>query len=79
MNEKLEPTMLKGVYFTIDEIKYTRDNNKLLRINIELCAGRCNLRCVYCYAQAGKKISNSLTDEEIFNIIDQAKNLGQNR
>lgn len=32
---------------------------------------KCNLKCRHCYSNAGSKISNELSTEECFNVIDQ--------
>ena len=37
---------------------------------------RCNLRCIYCYASSGAALPNELSLEEIFDVIDQALELG---
>ncbi|HMK50411.1 MAG TPA: radical SAM protein [Thermodesulfovibrionales bacterium] len=45
------------------------------RVGIET-GRRCNLRCIYCFADSGKPISEELTTREILSIIDQAREAG---
>lgn len=37
---------------------------------------QCNLRCKHCYADAGVKLPDELTTEEIFQVIDELYNTG---
>lgn len=39
----------------------------------------CNLRCIYCYAEAGEKLENELSYAEIQDAVDQAVGLGARR
>jgi MoaA/NifB/PqqE/SkfB family radical SAM enzyme len=57
------------------EIEKVRRNNRLLTFGLEL-SKRCNLRCIYCYANAGEKTEEELTLEETLDAIKQAYNLG---
>ncbi len=57
------------------EIEKARKNNRLLTFGLEL-SKNCNLRCIYCYANAGEKAENELTLKETLNAITQAYNLG---
>lgn len=57
------------------EIEKTRKNDRLLTFGLEL-SKNCNLRCIYCYANAGEKAENELTLQETLNGIGQAYNLG---
>jgi len=38
--------------------------------------GRCNERCVHCYADAAPTIDDALDRDTVFSVIDQAKELG---
>ena len=58
-----------------EEIEKVRRNNRLLTFGLEL-SKRCNLRCIYCYANAGEKAENELTLEETLDAIKQAYELG---
>jgi len=57
------------------EIKKTRKNNQLLTFGLELTK-KCNLRCIYCYANAGEKAENELTLRETLDAVKQAYDLG---
>ena len=61
--------------FTEGEIKAARDGGQLLSLDLELTK-RCNLRCVYCYADGGRPNPDELNLEEIYGAIDEAKSLG---
>lgn len=61
--------------FTKKEIAWALNNNGLLRIGIELGLA-CNLKCRYCYADAGQPTSNEISTAEIRSIILQAKDMG---
>lgn len=58
-----------------EEIEKARKNNKLLTFGLELTK-KCNLRCVYCYANAGEKTEDELTLKETLDAIKQAYSLG---
>jgi len=73
-----EPKRPWGSNFTPEEIAATRQRKGLLSMELEL-SRECNLRCVYCYASSGKKLSNELTREEIASALDQAIGLGARR
>jgi radical SAM protein with 4Fe4S-binding SPASM domain len=67
-----------GPRFTWQEIKRVRENNRLLTAGLELTM-KCNLHCIYCYAEAGEKLSDELDLSEILDAIDQAYDLGAHR
>ncbi len=69
------PPKLKGLEFSSEEIKRAREENRMLVISMET-SNVCNLKCVYCYTNAGKKLSGELTLDEYRNILDQAMELG---
>jgi len=70
-----ENELIKGLDFTWDDINKARDKGRLLSFDLELSKA-CNLRCIYCYAESGRKRENEMTLDEIFNVIDQAVDLG---
>lgn len=69
------PPQLKGLDFSTEEIRRARKENRMLVISIET-SNVCNLKCIYCYTDAGKKLPNELTLDEYKNILDQAIELG---
>lgn len=66
---------IKGLDFEFKEIEKARKNNELLSFDLELSKA-CNLKCIYCYAESGKKSPNEMTLKEIFSVIKQAKEMG---
>jgi len=73
-----EDKRLWGSNFSREQIEETRKKGGLLSMELEL-SRECNLRCIYCYANSGKKLENELTLEEIFDALDQALELGARR
>jgi MoaA/NifB/PqqE/SkfB family radical SAM enzyme len=67
-----------GSNFTREEIEAAKARHGLLSLELEL-SRECNLRCVYCYANSGKKLHNELGREEIFDALGQAIDLGARR
>ena len=63
------------MHFTKEEIRDAVEKNHLLTLDLET-SRVCNLKCVYCYAESGKKQENELELDELLNIIDQAEALG---
>lgn len=61
--------------FTEDEIKAARQRGGLLGLDLELTK-RCNLKCVYCYADGGRPNQDELSLDEICGTLDAAKMLG---
>jgi radical SAM protein with 4Fe4S-binding SPASM domain len=61
--------------FTPEEIKAAREKGRLLSLDLELTK-KCNLKCIYCYADGGNADPGELSLDEIFNAVDQAKALG---
>jgi MoaA/NifB/PqqE/SkfB family radical SAM enzyme len=74
MIRKNENKKIHGLDFTWEEVNNAINKHQLLSFDLEF-SRKCNYNCVYCYANA-TQLSNELTTEEIFNIIDQATNLG---
>jgi len=67
-----------GANFTDTEIENARKKGNLLSLELEL-SRKCNLRCIYCYADAGEKEADELRFDEVINVIDQAIELGARR
>jgi len=70
-----EPPQLKGIDFARNEIEEIVKNNQILRCSIEV-SKTCNLRCPFCYANAGIKRDGEMTFDEIVQVIKQAKSAG---
>jgi len=58
-----------------EEIEKVRRNNRLLTFGLEL-SKRCNLRCIYCYANAGEEAEDELSIKETLDAVIQAYELG---
>ncbi|MBO8182841.1 MAG: radical SAM protein [Archaeoglobus sp.] len=73
--------MLTGKATVSQEITYCNDESfiperlktlrKRLAVVVLNLTARCNLRCVHCYANAGKGLENELRTEEIEKLIDE--------
>ena len=74
----LRTESFKGLDFTWQEVNEAIQKNRLLSFDLEL-SRRCNLRCVYCYAESGRRLANEMTLDEIKNVIDQGIDLGTER
>lgn len=61
--------------FTEAEIKAAREQGRLLSLDLELTK-RCNLRCIYCYADGGMPNPDELSLDEIYGTLDAARALG---
>lgn len=75
MKNLKDPSKVYGLNFTNEEIEDAIKNNKLLTLDLET-SHLCNLKCIYCYASSGKKLSNELSIKELKDIVKQAKDLG---
>lgn len=73
-----EQKRLWGSNFSPEEIAAARDSGGLLTMELEL-SRECNLRCIYCYSEAGEPLEGELDIEEIRSAIDQAVALGARR
>lgn len=60
--------------FSSELVKQTRDLNKLLTLEIEL-SRKCNYKCRYCYSDAGIPLDKELKIAELFEVVNQAKEL----
>lgn len=69
------PPQLKGLDFSQGEIKKAKEENKMLMISLET-SNTCNLRCLYCYTNAGVKKPDEMTIENYRSVVDQAIDLG---
>lgn len=69
------PPVISASSFKEQEIEDARTNNSLLTISL-LLSNNCNLNCLYCYRDAGKKERNIFQINDWANVIYQAKNLG---
>ena len=70
-----ENILFKGLDFTWDEISAARESGELLSFDLELSLA-CNLRCLYCYSEAGTRKKNEMSLEHIYSVINQAVDLG---
>lgn len=64
--------------FSPEEKAQVLGSGGLLTMELEL-SRRCDLRCVYCYSEAGDAPENELSQREIESVIDQAVSLGARR
>ncbi|MGA2140079.1 MAG: radical SAM protein [Verrucomicrobiia bacterium] len=73
-----EPPGLVGIHYSRDLVEQTRVSGRLLRINIEIGTGACNIKCLYCYSSSNHTTGcpHPLTDAEIKSVVLQAKALG---
>lgn len=67
-----------GRHFSDDEIRQARDQGRLLTMELET-SRVCNLACVYCYSDAGRRSQNELTLDEIRDAIRQGIECGARR
>jgi radical SAM protein with 4Fe4S-binding SPASM domain len=67
--------MVSDLGFTADEIMRCLEQKGLLSIELEFTK-KCNLRCLYCYANAGEPVENELSFDDIESVILQAKEMG---
>ncbi len=67
--------IIHGLDFTNQEIEDALGRGELLSLELEF-SRKCNIRCVYCYSNAGEALTGELTTEELKDVIDQAATLG---
>ncbi len=75
MKNFTDPPRLKGLDFTKNQIEIALRNGQILRCSIELSKA-CNLRCPFCYADAGSKTDDELSLQRILLLIQEAKENG---
>ena len=75
MKDLNRPPIVKGLDFSEKEIKEAQKNKRLCSISL-FTSNVCNLKCLYCYRDAGSKDENETTFEVRVNILMQAKELG---
>lgn len=66
---------IAGTEFTREAIDEAVGSNTLLSIELEMTR-LCNLRCTYCYAEAGRPIPDEMSFEELTDAVRQARELG---
>ena len=69
------PPFIDGTNFSKEEIDNAKKQNRLLSITL-LLSNACNLKCKYCYRDAGKPFHHTFTINEWKDILLQAKELG---
>jgi len=69
------PPRLFGADFTESEIAEARRGNRLLMLSLGV-TNRCNLKCDYCFTDAGCEPDGLLTLEDYKEVLLQAKDLG---
>ena len=72
---KNKTALLSELGFTDNDIMKCLERKGLLSIELEFTK-KCNLRCLYCYANAGESVENELSIDEIKSVIRQAKEMG---
>lgn len=69
------PPSIMGSHFEERDITQARANGCLLSVTL-LLSNACNLRCLYCYRDAGSPSNGQLSTDEWKDILFQAKDLG---
>jgi MoaA/NifB/PqqE/SkfB family radical SAM enzyme len=70
------PTPIRGLDFSLEEVRQTAFRGGLLRISLEICNNRCPLSCIYCYSHAGTAISGGPSDDLIQAMFIDAQKMG---
>ncbi len=69
------PPAPEGINFSTIEVKKAVRDKKLLLLMLDL-SWKCDLRCIYCFNNAGKKRKDEMSLDEYISVIDQAIELG---
>jgi len=69
------PPITPGWDFPSERINLALEERRPLQVSLWL-GNRCNLRCVYCFRDAGEALPNELRIEEYLDLVDQAKGIG---
>ena len=69
------PPITPGWDFLTEDIDLALDGGHPLQVSLWL-GNRCNLRCVYCFRDAGEALPDELRLEEYLELVDQAKEIG---
>jgi MoaA/NifB/PqqE/SkfB family radical SAM enzyme len=67
--------ILRGFEFSPGEKELALAENRPLMLSLDLNSG-CNLRCTYCFTNAGKRSPNQMSLLEYRRVIDQASAMG---
>ncbi len=70
-----DPPSIMDSHFAEKDIEKAKANGRLLSVSL-LLSNACNLKCLYCYRDAGSPSNGSITAEEWKDVLIQAKNLG---
>lgn len=85
IEEQLEPTvetLLKNEVITLCEVPTPKEIPQVVELVLPLekvvmeITDSCNLNCLHCYNDSGRKWKDELTLEEIYQLIDETKRLG---
>ena len=68
-----KPPVIKGLDFSKEKIEEARVNNRLCSVNL-MTSNVCNLRCLYCYRDAGEKTASELDFEERKKFLSKREN-----
>lgn len=69
------PPRLKGMDFSKERIEACIRENRILKVSLAP-SGRCNLKCPFCYADAGAKKRDEMKFRQISDIVEQAGDIG---
>jgi len=71
------PPKIRGLDFSEAEILAVkhREPPGLIQIDVDTSMA-CDLRCVYCFSNAGKRLADEMTFDDICRVLEQARELG---